>query len=96
MQYTLEGSTFMSVLGINRTRFEAPENTVPDAATVKVRLNLEPYDKYDWREGFQLRGATSVMNGKLIDWMELLDDPWELADLAMDEMVEDDNARRYG
>jgi len=96
MQYTLTGSTFSSYLEINNVIFEAPEASVPDAATVHVRLDLKLLDKHDWREGFELRGATSVMNGKLIDWMELLDDPWPLADLALDEMVEDDNARRYG
>ena len=96
MRHTLIGSTFDSYLEINNKRFEAPQNSVPDAATVRVHLDLQPHDKYNWREGFELKDADSAINGKLIDWMDLLDDPWDFADLALNEMVEDDNARRYG
>ena len=96
MQYTLTGNIFSNCLEINNARFAAPKNSVPDSATVRVKLELTPYDKNDWREGYQLRGATSVINGKQIDWMTLLDDPWQLTDLVLDEMVEDDNARKYG
>jgi hypothetical protein len=97
IRHTLWGSTLDGYLYVYQHKLELGSGweQIPSKANVEIALELEGYTS-DPRDGHILHSAKSVIDMIEVDWLDALDDPYQLLEIATDDLIEEDEARRYG